>query len=173
MIRYFENKTENMFWKIELSPEDSDMLVIRSGKLGTEGDLSVIADVSLEREMPADVLFDKMVKETRTKKGFAEVLVDNLLEHIERGHNIKLRGRLKRFYDDAEYKQYQGKTCPVFECEVDFASAYAQGYFDQEYYNREDARMQLIPILICLFLPFFPFIYFFFSIFPIPFFLTY
>ena len=45
MICYFENKTENMFWKIELSPGDGDMLVIRSGKLGACRTLLLTYDI--------------------------------------------------------------------------------------------------------------------------------
>lgn len=143
MIRYFENKTENIFWKIEI---DYDIIIIHSGEIGTEGDLSITEDAYTELEMPTEVLFDSMVTETRNTKGFEEVLVDNLLEHIEKGHDIKLKGRLKKFYDDAEYKQYQGKTCPPLKCKVDFASAGVQGYFDEEYYNDDDNQLELIPI---------------------------
>lgn len=148
MIRYFENKKENIFWKIEI---DYDTIIIHSGETGTEGDLSITEDAYTERERPLEVLFDSMVTETRNTKGFEEVLVDNLLEHIEKGHNIKLKGRLKKFYDDTEYKQYQGKTCPTLECKVDFASAYAQGDFYQEYYNKEDIQINLIPISSMIF----------------------
>lgn len=141
MVRYFEDRVGGRFFRVELF---DDVLVIHRGAIGTEGEQELIDDSFASHGLPADVLFEQLAPE---EEGFAAVLVDDLLRHVEQGHGVTLAGRLRAFYEGREYKQHQGKRCRALDCVVDFGAAAVQGNFYQEYYDRAaQQHVTLMPI---------------------------
>ena len=120
------------------------VIVVRQGRIGEEGDEEVIDDAFEQFGMPPDVAFEDM---SPPDDDFEPVMVDDLLDHVQEGHDVQLTGRLRLFYTNHEYKKYQGWLCREFDCLVDFDSPEVQGNFYQEYYDpAQSADVQLIPI---------------------------
>lgn len=142
MKRCFEDAKAEAFARFEL--EDETLRVTR-GALGTAGETTTIEDAYAERGVPPDVLLDALVAEL--PETFEEVMFDDLLEQVERGHGVTLAGRLREFYTRHQYKRYQGMRCRGLDCRVSFVAAAAQGRFHQEYYDRAAGRaIQLVPV---------------------------
>lgn len=141
MVRYFENSIKGTFFRIEL---DDDIIFVRTGRIGDEGDEEIIDDPFEQFGMPADIVFEEMQP---PDDDFEPVMVDNLIDYVQRGHDVELTGRLREFYTNHEYKRYQGWLCREFDCVVDFDSPEVQGNFFQDYYDSaKRADRKLIPI---------------------------
>ena len=142
MILRFENTATNSFWSAELVDVE---LTIRAGSIGTDGEAEVIEDSFEVADMPPLALIERRI--LQLPHGYREVLPEELRALVEEGHGIQLRGRLRRFYDQHEYKQHQGKRCAGLECRVHFASPEVQGEFSERYYDpRQKVNVHLIPI---------------------------
>ncbi len=141
MKKLFQNARADIFWEIEL--DEDERILITTGPRGAAGETTIIEDAFGERQMPADVLFDTLIDEL--DGDFEEVMPDDLLEQVERGHDVELRGRLRAFYANHEYKEHQGKLCGALDCRVDFTANAALGVFYEEFWDGEKA-VQLIPI---------------------------
>lgn len=125
-------------WEIQL---DDDLLILSEGD-----ETAVIDDAFAEHGVPPNILFSELVGE-KLASGYVLVLPDDLLAQVEAAHEVELRGRLRRFYAEHEYEQYQGKTCKQLGCTVDFVSEVTLGEFYEEFWDSErEAMIQLLPI---------------------------
>lgn len=144
MIRKFEDRENNRFYTIELD-FDADSIAITRGELGSPGETELIEDAFATRNMPAEHLFDALVADLDWT--FEEILPDNLLEIVEKNHEVELKGRLRKFYEDQEYKQYQDMICDGLECRVNFVANVVMGIFIEEFYDGEKEEfIDLMPI---------------------------
>ena len=140
VIKRLESPATRRFWEAEL---DDVVLTIRSGPLGGAADESTVLDD--DDELPLWVRLDELVRE-KLRGGYDEAFVDDLLDHIEGGHDVRLLGRARRFFESQEYRRYQGKTCKALDCTVDFTSRSVQGNFTQSYRDDRGQPVALLPL---------------------------
>jgi hypothetical protein len=139
MKRTLQHPETGATWMIQL--DDDEILTIVAGEQTT-----VIDDAFAERNLPPNILFTELVGE-QLASGYREVLPDDLLAQVEQAHDVELRGRLRRFYAEHEYKTYQGKRCKALDCTVDFVSNATLGEFYQEFWDEQRQQaIELIPI---------------------------
>ncbi len=139
MIRRLEHPDDRRFWEIEL---DDVVLTVRSGPVGAPPDETTDVD---DDALPPDVLFERLACEKRAA-GFVDMFVDDLIAHIEQGHESTLQGRVRRFFASNEYQAHQGKAYPRLDCVVDFTSLAVQGNFFEQYRDRQGCVLSLMPL---------------------------
>lgn len=133
MKRDFQDPTTGRRLTIEYSDDDDSVTVTHTA--GDEVEVEVFDDPFESHQMPGDVLFEMLVEER--DPGFEEMMPENLLEMVEENHEVTLKGRLRRFYEEGEYKKYQGWICQELDCKVNFAAQAVIGLFYEEFYDRE------------------------------------
>ncbi len=144
MYRRFLDPTSNRFCTFEYSYDDDSVTVTR-GTGDTVEETEVFDDPYESHSMPGDALFEILV--AQVEPPFEEVLPDDLLEIIEESHEITLTGRLRTFYADHEYKQYQGFIAQQLDCKVNFVADAVIGIFYEEFHDPDaDEWRELIPI---------------------------
>jgi len=138
MQRRFENYDRQLFW--ELHVDDDETVTVTVGPIGSEGELEVIdRDAS---PGPPQFLLAEIIGSF--PPGTVEILPDDLLERVQAAHKVTLTGRIRDFYANHEYKQYQGRLCPVLDSSVDFVATCVQYAFDQEYYDSKARKPVLL-----------------------------
>jgi hypothetical protein len=143
MLRRYRNEETGELCVIELDFEE-DTITITRGE-GDDARVETIDDADESHEMPADALFEQLCDELSASH--TEILPDDLLELVEQGHEVTLRGRLRRFYADHEYKQAQGKICAGLDCRVNFVASPVLGTFYEEFHDPQSGEtVELIPI---------------------------
>lgn len=141
MKRRFENTTSQRFWELHVTSDGP--LYITAGPLGEPGTTDE-HDLD-DAPGPPSVVLSELLQSL--PEGYEEVILGGLLEEVETAHGVTLSGRLRDFYTNEEYRKHQRKTCPEYDCQVDFLAPVVQFEFDQEYYDRQARRhIQLIPI---------------------------
>lgn len=140
MLKRLKHQATQRFWEGEL---DDVVLTIRSGPLGGAADET--RELEDDDALPPGVRLDELVRE-KLREGYEEVFVDELLDHIERGHETTLLGRVRRFFESQEYRRYQGLTSNALDCAVDFTSHTVQGSFTQQYRDERGQRLALLPL---------------------------
>jgi predicted DNA-binding WGR domain protein len=134
MKTYLENSTENTFYQLKYDGEN-DCLIIISGEIGTKGKRKKMEaeDVEDQYGSPPEWAFDELIDE-KIKEGFIKVLQPmDLLKQIESINEIKIKGRLRDFYETGEILIYNNKYHKEFECYINFDSRYSKSYSDEEY----------------------------------------
>ena len=133
MIREFQDPTTGRRLTIEYNEDDDTVTVTRAD--GDEVEVEVFDDPAESHQMLAYVLYLTLARER--DPAFEEIPPENLLEVVEENHEVTLEGRLRRFYEEEEYKSYQGWICQELDCKVNFTAQAVIGLFYEEFYDRK------------------------------------
>lgn len=139
MKSYLENKETEQFWEIEYD----DVIIIRSGRIGTEGDFVILGDDDTIEicGVPADDYAFMVLIVEKQKEGYTKILNGlDLLKQIETTYNVKLKGDILEFYTSGEVLNYQNKHHNDFGCKINFDGVCTKIDIDQEY------AINIIPI---------------------------
>lgn len=134
MTTYLENKTENTFYQLKYDDEN-DCLIIISGEIGTKGKRKKMESDEVEDQYgaPPQWAFEELIAE-KIKEGFVQVLQPiDLLKQIENINEIKIKGRLRDFYETGEILTYNNKYHKEYKCFINFDSHYSKSYSYEEY----------------------------------------
>ncbi len=122
-----------------------DVIVVETGT-GDEIVSRSEVDAWSDYSMPAVVVLDVLAAEM-AESGYELAPLDDVLELIEAGHEVELKGRLRAFFETLEFRDYDGKFCEKLGCTVDFTADAVLGDFYQEFYEPDtDTWRELIPI---------------------------